>query len=210
MLLMAKGPGLIKRTGHAVVVADSQDGREQERDVDVLMGEVHVFRSKVIAWRSDFNMALIDALEGADNTSQRDMPSACKRYELLGVSLVVLMLADRMLVSLSPPQDPGARLLEDEAQASAAELKQVQRSVHSNSDNPRAEFALGQKAKIADAAIATHADFRRATERVAGRVVEASVLKRFWEALGWRCCDGKDCCPSASTSLCDLECKRSY
>lgn len=195
MLLMAKVPGLAKRTSHAVAMADLQGGHGNEQDIDALTSEVHTLRSKVITWRRDFNMALIHSIDSANtNTSVGNMHSASKRYELLGASLVIHMLADRMLVSLSPPQDPGGRLLEDEVQGLAAELKQAQRSVPLIPGNHRAEFFLDQKAKIADAVIATHADFRRAAARGTGRVTEARVLKGFCEALGRKCCDGKDCC----------------
>ena len=206
MLLMAKVPGLAKRTTHAVVVTVPQEAQDEqhEQELQDLMADVDSLRARIVKWRRDFNTALIHAVGPTDNwisstgsntTLERGTDDAGKRYELLGISLVVHMLAGRMLVSLSPPGDRGALLLEDEVQAVAAELGQVHRSVPSGGRNHRARFVLLQKTKIADAAVATHADFRRAAMRDDGRAVEPLVLKRFCELLGRKCCDGQGCCP---------------
>jgi len=195
MLLMAKIPGLAKRTNHTIAVAALQREIPNEQSLYDLTNELHILRNELIAWRRDLNTTLIYALDSSDDsTKERNMQGADKRYELLGVSLVIHMHASRMLVSLSPPGDRSGLLLEDEVQALATELKQIQRSVPPNERNYRACFALTQKAKVADAAIATHASFRRAAVRTEGRVIDPYVLKGFCEALGRRCCDGKTCC----------------
>jgi hypothetical protein len=136
-------------------------------------------------------------------------------YELLGISLVIHILVTRMLVCLSPPASgdgstagtttSSAALLEDEAQALAAELRQVRDSVptaaeynnnntnnnngssSSSPGNDRALFNLRQKALVAEAAIATRDDFRAAVARRAGRVVDLAVLRRYCVALGRKC-----------------------
>ncbi len=194
---MAKIPGLARRTSHVVAAAARPDGYINEQDLSKLVAEARSLRLQAGAWRRDFNTALIHALDRTGNAASENVMStrANKRYELLGVTLVVHILVNRMLVSLSPARDQGGMLLEDEAQALAAELKQVLDSVPPTGSNHRANFLLRQKAKIADAVIATHASFRSAVERVGGRFVEPWVLKGFCQTLGRKCCDGgRDCC----------------
>ncbi len=104
MVLMAKIGGLAKRTSHWVAAAALEDGYANDQDVDSLVAELHALRCKVIAWRRDFNTALIHAADGTrSNAMDNKVDCVNKRYELLGVSLVVHVLANRMLVSLSPP-----------------------------------------------------------------------------------------------------------
>lgn len=91
-----------------------------------------------------------------------------------------------MLCSIVPKE---RALLEEEVQNLAIELKMVEGSVD---HNRRAGFFLSQKAKIADAAIDTHADFQDVVD--SGRVVDSWRLKRFCESLGRKCCDGETCC----------------
>ncbi|KAH8897956.1 hypothetical protein GQ53DRAFT_791642 [Thozetella sp. PMI_491] len=138
LILMTKIPTLAKRTGHAVTVQDTL----QEDDFDTIAIDVRALRTAVVSWRRDFNTALIHVAD-----------EQASRYELLGVALIIHILANRMLLCLVP----GERgLLEEEVGSLALELRGLQGTV---GRNHRAGFFLSQKAKIADAALATHVDF---------------------------------------------------
>jgi hypothetical protein len=178
MLLMAKIPGLAKRTSHAVVTQDNL----QPEDFEAIAADVRGVRSAIVAWRRRFNTALIHAEE----RSRNDTADFGKRYELLGISLIINIVVSRMLCAIVPHE---RALLEEEVKSLAIELKAVQASVK---NNKRASFFLAQKARIANAAIATHADFQNVAE--SGRAVDPWRLKRFCEALGRKCCDGETCC----------------
>ena len=94
LILMTKIPGLAERSGHAVVVQD--DVRPEH--FEAIVSDVRVVRSAIIVWGSNFNTALIVSearpINGAIDFS--------KQYELLGISLVILTLASRMLCSIVP------------------------------------------------------------------------------------------------------------
>jgi hypothetical protein len=95
-------------------------------------------------------------------------------------------MVNRLLCSIVPND---RTLLEEEVQSLALELKAVQGSLE---HDRRAEFFFAQKAKIADAAIATHKYFRDVLN--SGKVVELWRLEKFFQALGRKCCDGETCC----------------
>ena len=178
MILMAKTPGLAKRTGHAVIVQDTL----QPEDFESIAADLRVVRSAIITWRRKFNMALLRIRERPLN----DTGDFEKRYELLGISLIINILMSRMLCCIVPSE---RALLEEEVQNLAIELKAVQGSAE---HNKRATFFLSQKATVAEATIATHAEFLDVAG--SGMVVDAWRLKRFCELLGRRCCDGVTCC----------------
>jgi hypothetical protein len=174
---MAKISGLMKRVTHAIVARASQE------DLGDLITDLHSLRARITAWRREFNTALMRALDANTEThAQTRNRTLDKRHELLGVFYVVHIFVSRMLVCV--PSD-GRALLEDEVQDRALELKQLLQSVQEGSHSDRhhrAEFFLTQKTKIADAAIATHADFRIAART--SRIVELWFLERFEMSLG--------------------------
>jgi hypothetical protein len=178
MMIKPKVAGLAKRTNHAIVTQDTL----QQEDFDALAAEIRVVRSAIMTWRSKFNTALIHAEE----CSRDDATDFGKRYELLGLSLVVNIVISRLLCCILPNE---RAFLEEEVQNMAFEVKAVQVSLE---HNRRAEFFFAQKAKIAEAAIATHSYFQDVL--YSGRVVERWRLEKFWEALGRKCCDGETCC----------------
>jgi hypothetical protein len=178
MLVKFRLPGLTKKTNHAVVVQDTLLPEDFQR----IAAELRVIRSSVITWRRKFNTAVLHAVE----CPQGDTADFAKRYELLGVSLVLNILASRLLFSVVPD---GRVLLEDEVQNLAVELKAVHDSVK---HNKRADFFLTQKTKVADAALLTHGDFKAVVDST--RVVEKWRLQKFFEAIGKKTCDGKTCC----------------
>src|ERR1700753_3217498 len=98
-----------------------------------------------------------------------------KRYELPGISFVIHITVSRLLCSIVPNE---RALLEDEVQNLAIELKAIQGSLE---HNRRAEFFFAQKAKNAEAAIATHGYFRDVLD--SGKVVESWRLEKLFEAL---------------------------
>ncbi|KAH8896580.1 hypothetical protein GQ53DRAFT_838146 [Thozetella sp. PMI_491] len=183
MTLMAKVPTLAKRVGHAVVIQNSL----QRQYFDTIAAEIRSLRSAIIAWRRDFNLALI-ANASRPSQARGIQPSFSKKHEMSGIALVIHMIASRMLVCISTA---GRELLEEEVQSLAVELKTLQASV---AHNCRANFFLGQKSIIADAAIATHEDFVALS--TSETVVESWKLARFWQLMGRTPCDGETCCAS--------------
>lgn len=172
--------GLAKRTNHAVVMQE----RLQQEDFEILATDIREVRSSIITWRRKFNTALIHA-----GNPSRDSPMDFgKRYELLGISLVVNIMASRLLGCIVPND---RALLEEEVQNVALELKALQSS---SEHNRRAEFFFAQNAKIADAAIATHVYFREVQN--SRSIIDRWRLEKFFEGIGRKCCneDGEDCC----------------
>jgi transposase-like protein len=178
IMLKAKLSGLAKRTNHAVAIQDAL----QPQDFEAIAAELRVVRSAVVAWRRTFNTALIHTEE----RSRNDTMDFGKRYELLGISLVVNIILSRLLCSIVPND---RALLEEEVQNLAAEMEAVQESLE---HNQRAKFFFAQKSKTADAAIATHPYFRDVL--YSGKVVELWRLEKFFEAMGRKCCNGETCC----------------
>jgi hypothetical protein len=180
MMIKSKLSGLTKRANHAVVIQDSI----QPEDFDALAANIRVVRSAVISWRQKFNIALIHA----DERSKEDTMDFGNRYELLGISLIINIVLSRLLCCIVPND---RALLEEEVQNSAGELKAVQESLE---HNQRAKFFFAQKAKIADAAIATHMYFEDVLD--SGKIVAPWRLEKFFQAMGRKCCDGDICCNS--------------
>jgi hypothetical protein len=180
MMLKFKISGLAKRTNHAVVLQE----RLQYENFEILATDIRAVRSSIITWRRKFNTALIHARHPS-----RDNPMDFgKRYELLDISLVVNIMASRLLSCIKPND---RALLEEEVQNVALELKALQSS---SEHNRRAEFFFAQNAKIADAAIATHVHFREVLN--SGIIIERWRLEKFFEGIGRKCCDadGENCC----------------
>jgi hypothetical protein len=178
MLIKPKVSGLVRRTNHAVFMQDTL----QQEDFDALATDIRAARCAILKWRRKFNTALLHAEE----RSRKDPLDFGKRYELLGLSLVVNIILSRMLCCIVPND---RALLEEEVQNLSAELKTVQGTLE---HNRRAELFFAQKAKIGDAAIATHTYFRDVLHN--GRIIELWRLEKFFEALGRKCCDGRTCC----------------
>lgn len=178
MLLKPKVSGLVRRTNHAVLMQDTL----QPEDFDALAVNIRAARCTILKWRRKFNTALLHAEE----RSRRDLLDFGKRYELLGLSLVVNIVLSRMLCCIVPNE---RALLEEEVQNLSSELKTVQGSLE---HDRRAELFFAQKAKIGDAAIATHVYFRDVLH--SGKIIELWRLEKFFEALGKKCCDGRTCC----------------
>ena len=178
MIVKPKVTGLAKRTNHAVKMQDTLLPEQFE----AIAADVRTVRSTLVTWRRQFNTALIHAEE----RSRDDPLDFGKRYELLGISLVMHIIISRLLCSIIPNE---RALLEEEVQNLAVELKTVQGSL---AHNRRAEFFFAQKATIADAAVATHTYFHDV--RDSGKIVEAWRLEKFFEATGRKCCDGRTCC----------------
>jgi hypothetical protein len=167
-------PRLTKRTNHAVVT--------QVSDLDSLISDLQDVRLSIMAWRRKFNTALITA----PDRSQTNSEDFAKRYELLGISLIVNVMASRMLVAV---ESNGRAYVEAEVQNCAQELKCLQSAMH---QNERSKFFLTLKGAFGDAAIATHAYFDEVKD--SGKIVEAWRLEKFFAAIGRKCCDGETCC----------------
>lgn len=178
MTLKCKVSGLTKRTNHAVVVQNSLEPSHFQG----LAADIRSLRSRIIDWRRRFNIALIRA----SDSSKEDALDFGKRYELLGISLIVHIVVSRLLYAISPKD---RALLEDEVQNLALELKAMQQTVE---NNPRASFFFAQKGTIADAAIATHACFNDVVD--SGRIVDSWRLEKFFDAMGKKKCNGETCC----------------
>jgi len=179
MMIKCRVPSLAKRTNHAVV---TQTAISSECLAN-LIADIRTLRSSVMSWRRKFNIALISK----EDCSPYDTLDYAKRYEVFGLSLVVNIMTTRLLLCLEPN---GRAYLEEEVHNLALELKDTQRLI---TDNRRAALFLAQKAKFADAAIATHDIF---VEAAGNRgIVEPWMLEKFFTVLGRRKgCDGQACC----------------
>ncbi|KAK1238187.1 hypothetical protein MKX08_002766 [Trichoderma sp. CBMAI-0020] len=173
LILLTKLPGLVKKTCHVVAVQNTL----RAEDFDSVAAGLRELRSNIAVWRREFNMALIHA----NNKTNPD-----KRYEFLGTCIVIQIFTSRLLSSILPNE---RRLLEEEAQCFAMELKHLHESV---GPRTRDKFLLTQKARIANAAIDTRDDFAATVGN--GRIVEAWRLKRFCSLFGRKFCDGITCC----------------
>ncbi len=178
MMLKPKVSRLAKRTNHAVLMQDTL----QPEDFEDIIVDLRAARSTMVDWRRKFNTALIHAHE----RSGEDLLDFSKRYELLGVAIVIHIILSRLLCSMVPNE---RGLLEEEVQNLALELRTIQESL---GHNRRAELFFNQKAKIGDAAIATHKYFQEVGN--SGRIVELWRLEKFFDAFGRKNCDGETCC----------------
>lgn len=178
MMLKCSISGLTKRTNHAIVIQNTL----LSSDFEALAADIRITRSRTIVWRRKFNTALIHA----GHCSKENTMDFGKRYEILGISLIINIIVDRLLGAIAPSD---RALLEEEVQNLATELKVLQ---DTSEHNPRASFFFAQKAVIADAAIATHACFSEVFD--SGRVVDSWRLQKFFDILGRKCCNGETCC----------------
>lgn len=178
MMIKPHLPGIAKRTNHAVLKQDTF----QLEDFEAIAADIRDLRSSILTWRSNFNVALLNV----DERTRADATDFGKRYELLSLSIISNIILNRLLLSIMPKERV---VLEEEVQILAVELKTVQGSLK---HNRRAEFFLGQKAKIADAAINTHMYFRDVLD--SGVIVEMWRLEKFFHAIGRKCCNGETCC----------------
>jgi hypothetical protein len=178
MMIKCKVPKLTKRTNHAVL----KQAALQSSDFEAIASDLRMVRSSIMSWRRTFNVALLTA----ENSNSKETADYAKRFELLGISLVINIVASRLLVAIVPY---GRAFLEEEVQNLAMELKELQASVKTNR---RTEFFLAQKAAFADAAIATHAYFDEVQH--SGKIIESWRLEKFFETIGRKCCDGETCC----------------
>jgi hypothetical protein len=206
MQLMTRIPGLATRTDEAfALLALEQNKEEDGQDMQIiqkLAAEVQKLRQELITWRRGFDAALMYHFSGHDcagaslrvssTISRRDPQGydADSRYELLGISLVARILTSRLLASLSPPGAGVALLLEEEVLSLAMELKSLETSLpssgggSSSSSWHQVRFALQQKVRVADAALATHDQSRAMLATITERALAADKLEEFWMALG--------------------------
>ncbi|KAE9374670.1 hypothetical protein N431DRAFT_372476 [Stipitochalara longipes BDJ] len=180
MMLKPKISGLAKRTNHVVFMQETLEPKHFE----AITADLRAARSRIVTWRRNFNTALLHA----DERTRKDALDFGKRYELLGVSLVIHIIVSRLLCSIAPND---RSILEEEVQNLALELKAVQGTL---AHNRRAEFFFEQKATIGNAAIATHSYFEDVLD--SGKIVELWRLETFFKAFGRKCCDGDGCCES--------------
>jgi hypothetical protein len=181
LIIPSKIPTLAKRSTHAVSFQELFAASHFQ----AIAADIRAVRTSILTWRRRFNTTLINA----EDRSHTDTIDFGKRYELLGVSLVINILLDRMLHYVSPKE---RAVLEEEVQNLALELKLVQKSLEGD-HNHRANFFLAQKSLVADAAIATHSYFLEVLD--SGKIIEAWRLKKFCQSLGRKSCDGNNCCP---------------
>lgn len=169
-VIKVKLPGLAHRATQAVETQDSL----QPADLEGLVNDMLSARSNLHRWRVRFNNALMNDIQKRTAFST----GFDKRWELLGMWLILAMLVGRLLVAIQPQ----ARfLLEEEVQNYALEYTALQESQECNQ---RAGLFLKEKEKIAGAVIATHAEFQGLLH--SGKIVDAPRLQRFFEMIGRR------------------------
>jgi hypothetical protein len=167
-VIKVKIPGLAHRVSHAVAVQDTL----QLGDFETIATDLYSIRSNILTWRLRFNVALMHAVQQCgDLTNSFD-----KRFELLGLSLLMNIVVDRLLCSIMPNT---RFLLEEEVQNLAKEFKALQ---DSQDYSQRVDLFLREKAEIADAAIATHAEFQQLIS--SGKIIESWRLQSFFKAMG--------------------------
>lgn len=102
-------------------------------------------RSELTAWRHEYNALLIK------------YPDADKRLEVLGVCLGSLLITSRLLVALEPGH---GQAYEDDAQDFADQIFQLE--LQALAINPRARLFMGFKMALANATLATKAEWQMA------------------------------------------------
>lgn len=169
-IIKVKIPGLAHRATQAVETQDSL----QPADLEGIVSDLLSARSNLLRWRVRFNNALMHDTQKRTNSST----GFDKRWELLGMWLVLVMLVGRLLVAVQPQ----ARfLLEEEVQNYALEFTALQES---QEYNQRAGLFLKEKEKIACAVIATHTEFHGLLH--SGKIIDAPRLQRFFNMIGRR------------------------
>lgn len=134
MMIKPKVAGLAKRTIHAIFMQESLELKHFE----AIATNISAVRSAIVTWRRRFNTALIHVEE----RSRKDTMDFGKRYELLGISLIIKTVLSRLLCSIVSND---RALLEEEVQNLAVELKSVQGSLE---HNRRAEFYLHKRGRL--------------------------------------------------------------
>lgn len=107
------------------------------------VARLHKIRSELTSWRHEYYNLLIK------------YPDADKRLELLGVCLGSLLLVSRLLVALGPHC---GQAYEDDAQDYANQIFQLE--LQALAINPRAGLFMGFKMALANATLATKAEWQ--------------------------------------------------
>lgn len=166
----------------------SSSPRSPTSHLDELVEEARRLRKRVQEWRTRFQLALIARAGGGQGDAEKTARIRDKRFDMLGTALVLTVISARLIGALSPGSQRG--LLEDEAQAAAHEIKELEGQVAPL--NPRAGFYLAQKARVAESALGTA---KLWTDSLAsgGRVIDRWRFQRWCEAVP-RCYSTEGCC----------------
>ena len=111
--------------------------------ITTFVARLHKIRAELISWRHEYDTLLTR------------YPEADKRLELLGVGLGMLLLTSRLVVALGPRC---GQAYEDDAQDYADQIFELE--MQAVAINPRAGLFMGFKMALANATLATKAEWQ--------------------------------------------------
>jgi hypothetical protein len=161
-------PGMFAKITNIVC---QEENPHLENELVPVMQTVRQFRKSLMEWSSTYDSHILTH-EGKHKTQALDD----KLVELFGTSLLLRVIAARLLGTISPPE---RSILEDEALCFAKQVITLERAV--SSVNKRASFYLAQKARIGNATLLT-AGLWEDTQSSNGKVIEKWKFER-WCAL---------------------------
>lgn len=154
--LLVSMPGIFAEVTDFVCRSGVSDARRRD-----LIDKTRRFRRNLMQWKSAYDGQILKG----DNAPSR--PAAYdKRVELLGTSLLLRIIAGRLLGAVSPSDRP---MLEDEVLCFAKQLYVLRNEA--SSINSRAGFYLSQKSNIPDATLQTSALWED-TAATRGKMIE--------------------------------------
>jgi hypothetical protein len=165
--LLVSMPGIFAEVTDFVCQNNVSDARQRD-----LIDKTRRFRRNLMQWKSAYDGQILKG----DNTHSR--PTAHdKRVELLGTSLLLRIIAGRLLGTVSPSDRP---MLEDEVFCFAKQLSVLKNEA--SNINSRAGFYLSQKSNVPDATLLTSALWED-TAATRGKVIEQWRFQRWCDLI---------------------------
>jgi hypothetical protein len=140
---------------------------------DEILLEAYNTRQTILSWSKDFHIFY---------QRYQNHLFEYKLHELLGVSLAMQILLQRIIVALQP-LDPGSALMEQETQGIAERLIGLQGEA-AVAVHPRTNILLAQKVFIARATIVSRDEWSEAVSVTGRRVVCRELFEHWCELLG--------------------------
>jgi hypothetical protein len=173
---MTKMPGLFRDVTHAVCQQDTLSPVAQE----ALICRGLELKKYLKECRARFDELV--ATEGKKATDQG------ARFEILGLSLTVSVIVNRLLGAVWPSSRDA---LEDESLEMADELMNLDDRV--GSGNAKVAFYLAQKSRIMDSTVRTTGIWRDRDDSERGKIIQKWKFDAWCAAIPRKVCDGKQC-----------------